>query len=397
MLQGQSHDDVLELCRTVHMDPSTYKTFDFALTTQTNPSLEAAKDAQAETVTESVTASESGSSGTKTGAVRSTVPTEVVNKQPFAPEPAVTNEITDALVEQEPVPFRPTFLQFREKFAETITKESTGTNLSALAAVHHRAMDRPDLLPVVPGVGGCGATTVLAGLGRALSILGERVLVVDSPGPSTLDFFYQSNTVKTNLLLSTDPLSQFEGAVHVLRTHVDTPSGGQSYSTKFCRATAGLSGHVDRILVAGAEWFAPALQKRTWSGGVCLFVLTPDMRSVMAVPSILQAVAERSRKTGCNVEPWFLLNRFNESSPVHANIRSRLSAQLGSRLLPFHIPESELIEQALMHGTNVLDLAPESSFSDACFNLAEWYRTTSERTARLSSPAEENQLVSERS
>src|SRR3954452_12561813 len=34
MPQGQSHDDVLELCRSVLFDPSTYKKFEFAVTTR---------------------------------------------------------------------------------------------------------------------------------------------------------------------------------------------------------------------------------------------------------------------------------------------------------------------------------------------------------------------------
>lgn len=396
MLQGQSHDDVLELCRSVPMDPNLYKRFEFAVSTRSVSTGEVT-DPQQDNGTAGVAgSSESPSPGLGASNAVASVATK---PQPLAAAPSrLEDEIPKLLLAQEPAVPTAALMHAGDVRPATLPPEAIGSNLSALAAVHTRTFEGPALLPVISGVGGAGATTVLAGLGRALSILGERVLLVDARGPSTLDCFYQSNTTKTSLLLSTGASSQFEGGVHVLRTHADAPSGNQSYSTKFCRATAGLSGHIDHILVGGTDWFAPALESRAWSGGFCLFVLTPELRSVMAVPSLLKSVAERSRKSGRSIEPWFILNRFMDSSAMHATIRARLTAQLGHRLLPFCFPETELVEQALMREINVLDFAPESAFADTCFNLAEWYRAIStENSARLSSPAEETQLVSERS
>ena len=376
MPQAESHDDVLELCRTVLLDPSTYQTFEFGI--QSKP-----KAAPEPTPAPMALAASAGSGSEASETSAASMPQLFAAAAPSIPANPVSGLAQAVSAESQDV-------------ARITAPPELANNLSALAAVHTRSTD-PPLLPLVSGVGGCGATTLLAGLGRALSILGERVLLVDARGPSTLDCFYNSGSQKTSLLLSTDPLSQFEGGVHVLRTHADAPCGSQSYSTRFCRATAGLRGHVDRILVAGTEWFAPAVEKRTWNGGVCLMILTPELRSVVAVPSILQAIEERSRRAGLKIEPWFILNRFSEASPTHVAMRNRLAAQLGPRLLPFHIPESELVEQALLQETNVLDLAPQSAFADACFDLAEWYRTTSEKIAGLPARAEETQLVSERS
>ena len=396
MQQGQPYDDVAGLCRSVQMDPSAYKVFDFALVTKPVDAPETADEKQAVLNPRPITAG-SVDSGPEGGSANSDVLSAFANGQNTASEPNIHNDLPVSPVGEPAIVSAAALLHSRDMLVATPARESVSNGLSALAAVHGRPSDSPVLLPIVSSGGGSGATTVLAGLGRALSILGERVLLVDARGRSTLDYFFQANTVKTNLLLSTNRGSQFEGAVHVLRTHSEAAQSSQSYSTKFCRATAGLRGHLDRVLIAGGEWSAPTLDNRAWPGGVCLVILTPDMRSVMAVPSILQSAAERSRKEGCLIEPRFILNRFVETSAVHAALRARLAAQLGPLLLPICIPESDFVEQALMQETNVLDMAPESAFADACFDLAEWYRTTSENIARLSSPAKETQLVTERS
>jgi hypothetical protein len=398
MPQDHSHDDVLELCRSVLFDPSTYKKFEFAVTTRAITTGEIASHHQAQGSLEgrSLGASDVGGRELNSEA-DSAVPKEVSIAPGVVSDLESPSNISVPLPEQEPIVSTHGRLRASEVLASAPARDSIGGNLSALAAVHSRSFEEPSLFPVISGVGGAGATTLLAGLGRALSILGERVLLVDTQGPSTLDCSFQSTASKSSLLLSTDPSSQFGGGVHVLRTHTDTPCGNQSYLTKYCRATTGLSGHLDRVLIAGTEWPAPAFEQPTRSGSVCLVVLTLERRSVVAIPSILKALADRSSKTGWNIEPWFILNRFVESSTVHANVRSRLSGLLGSRLLPFCIPETELVEHALMQERNVLDCAPEAAFSNACFDLAEWCRATSKNTAWLSSRAEETQLVSERS
>ena len=397
MPQGQSHDDVLELCRSVLFDPSTYKKFEFAVTARAISTGEIVAHHQ---VTGTLKAPSLGASDVtgrelKSEDVGPAAPKEVLTAPIVASDLEAPRNISISLPEQEPIVSTQGRLHATEVLESPNPPDSIGGNLSALAAVHHRRFEEPTLFPVISGVGGAGATTVLAGLGRALSILGERVLLVDMHGPSTLDCSYQSTTSKSSLLLSTDPSSQFGGGVHVLRTHTDTPSGNQSYLTKYCRATAGLGGHLDRVLIAGTEWPSPAFEQRTASGSVCLIVLTPERRSVVAIPSILKVIADRSSRTDWNIEPWFILNRFVESSAIHVNVRNRLSALLGSRLLPFCIPETELVEHALMQERNVLDCAPEAAFSNACFDLAEWCRATSKNIAWLPSPAEETQLVSE--
>jgi cellulose biosynthesis protein BcsQ len=240
--------------------------------------------------------------------------------------------------------------------------------LVALANVHDRTAVEPSILPLISAVGGCGVTTILATLGRALSVLGERVLLVDSEGPSTLPSFHNAQSQGTGLLLSTNPVSRFEGQVHVVRAPTDLRTVGQAGSTRFHRAMAELTGRLDHVIVAGGEWLAPALHNRERAAkNVYLVVVTPELRSTLVVPGILKAF-------GGDVEAWFLLNRFDAEDARDVQFRLQLKQSLGERLLPFCIPESPLVEDALLQGVCVVDLAPQSAIADAFFELAEWYR-----------------------
>lgn len=337
MLLPHSQDDVTELCRSVAMDPSAYKRFDLFLPVAdvvAGPPAPCAATTIEKVVPEEKASVEKAS---------------VVPQAPPPPAPA------------------PAFVQRYE-----MPKE-----LAALASVHRRTTEGPTLLPVVSAVGGCGITTVLATLGRALSILGERVLLVDPQGPAMLDLFYGSRGETPGLLISTDASSQFEGQVHVLRAQSESRT--QTFSTKFHRAMAELSGRLDRVLIAGTDSLDSG-------SSPCLVVLTPELRSVVAAPAVL-------RSLGAEADVWFVINRFNEAAPSHHEMRGRLKSQLGARLLPFCIPESAFVQDALMKGISVLDMAPQSGIADAFFDLAEWYRA---QCAMESVPAcrfEETQLA----
>ena len=266
------------------------------------------------------------------------------------------------------------------------------SDLVALASAHQLSMEQPTVLPLAAAVAGAGVTTVLACLGRALSIIGDRVVLIDASAPSPVDYFFKRHGQQRGLLLSTQTLSTFEGQVHVLRTDTDAPAAAQSLSIRVHRALAEIRGRFNRILVAGRDGYTPALSAQAAS--TCLVVLTPDLRATLAVPSILKmlsqcAIAEKNR-----FRPVFLLNRFDESNTSHRECRNSLAAELGSRLLPFSIPESTTVAEALAAGVTPLDLAPQSAFTEACFSLAEWYRLQLDEITVSASQPKETCLVS---
>ena len=312
-------------------------------------------------------------------------PTELVSSDP-APYPPVLRKPETALLSQ----CAPFISENRHR-----TESSLETDLISLAGAHERRIQQPTVLPLAAAVSGGGVTTLLAGLGRALSILGERVLLVDANAPSPLDYFYRRYGQESGFMLSTPVASTFEGQVHLLRTDVDAPCAAQSWSTRVHRALAELRGRFDRILVAGRDALTSALSEQARANGLFLVVLTPELRSLLAVPSILKRFSEHSAGANTSMKPAFLLNRFDENNPAHSEIRKLLAVELGSQLLPFHIPESRTVAEALADRVTPLDLAPQSAFTESCFTLAEWYRAQLDDLQSLSSRPEENQLVSD--
>ena len=280
-------------------------------------------------------------------------------------------------------------------FAIEVTRRTTTSIESvALASAHDPSTDQPTVLPIAAAVAGAGVTTVLACLGRALSIIGDRVMLVDASAPSPIDYFFKRHGQESGLLLSTQTLSRFEGQVHLLRTDTDAPGAAQSWSIRVHRALAELRGRFNRILVAGRDGYTPALSEQAASAGICLVVLTPDLRSILAVPSILKMLSQRGAAENDRIRPAFLLNRFDEGNPSHLDCRNVLAAELGQRLLPFIIPESSTVAEALASRVTPLDLVPQSAFTEACFTLAEWYRSQLDEITFSTSQPKETQLVS---
>ena len=363
MLHPDHQDDVATLCRLVQMDPSAYISFELPAMADSAIPPEASKPLPAETNSaEPACSKEPG---------LSPEPPSAGSAGPDAPLTPATAPVADSAPTPKAVdtPVGPPYA-----FAASLPaapQPVTGRDLCVLAALHARGVREPSILTVLSAVGGCGSTTILANLARALSIIGDRVLVTDASGPTTLDYCYQARGEATGLLLSTQALSPFEGQVHVLRSDANAPGASQSVVIRFHRAVAELRGRIDRILVGTRDVGLPAT-----GGGAspCLIVLTPDLRSLLAVSGIQSAFARLRTESNTAIAPTFLLNRFDADNPLHVDMRYQLAAQLGSQLLPFAVPETDLVGDALAQGLNVLDYAPQSSYAEACFSLVEWCR-----------------------
>jgi cellulose biosynthesis protein BcsQ len=75
--------------------------------------------------------------------------------------------------------------------------------------------------------------------------------------------------------------------------------------------------------------------------------------------------------------PYYLLNQFDPSLPLHLDIREVLREQLGDRLLPFVVRRSPAVSEALAEGMTVMDYAPSSSVAEDFGTLAGWVKTQS--------------------
>jgi cellulose biosynthesis protein BcsQ len=95
----------------------------------------------------------------------------------------------------------------------------------------------------------------------------------------------------------------------------------------------------------------------------------------------MQAIERLSRgmadSEGRLVLPYYVLNQFDASLPLHLDVREVFRHQLGDRLLRSAIRRSPLIGEALADGMTILDYAPDAAVSQDFRDVANWLRTIS--------------------
>ncbi len=105
-----------------------------------------------------------------------------------------------------------------------------------------------------------------------------------------------------------------------------------------------------------------------------LIPLAPDMNSVLTLQSVNQFLQSIQDADGHPLSPYFILNQFDPTLPLHIDVREVLRQQLGDRLLPFVIHRAPAISEALAEGMTILDYAPESVAAQDYLNVATWVR-----------------------
>jgi cellulose synthase operon protein YhjQ len=106
-----------------------------------------------------------------------------------------------------------------------------------------------------------------------------------------------------------------------------------------------------------------------------LVPVIPDMNSVVSVGSIDGFFQRSSNAAGQQVLPYYVLNQFDPSLPLHLDVREVLREQLGDRLLPFALRRAPAVSEALAEGMTVMDYAPDSTVAEDFSSLAGWVKS----------------------
>jgi cellulose synthase operon protein YhjQ len=229
--------------------------------------------------------------------------------------------------------------------------------------------------------GGVGKTSLVATLGRALSARGERVLLVDTAAFGLLPFFFGATDQRPGLLRTFSPPGVSSDAPIQMVTldpeglNSETP-GQESLSGEIAKFARGAS----RIIVDLATASGATTRRIMRMGPMVLVPVIPDMNSVVSVSSIDAFFEHNSNSQAKPVLPYYVLNQFDASLPLHLDVREVLREQLGERLLPFALRRAAAMSEALAEGMTVMDYAPGSTLADDFSNLAGWVKS-------LSSPA----------
>jgi cellulose biosynthesis protein BcsQ len=99
------------------------------------------------------------------------------------------------------------------------------------------------------------------------------------------------------------------------------------------------------------------------------------MNSVISLQAVERFFAGVTDCDGRQVQPYFLLNQFDASLPLHLDVREVLRRQLGDRLLPFVVRRAPAVSEALAEGMTVMDYAPDAAVSSDYRNVASWLRS----------------------
>lgn len=235
---------------------------------------------------------------------------------------------------------------------------------------------RTPVVAVFSLVGGAGRTSLVATLGRALAAMGEKVLLMDTAANSMLPFYFGASELRSGVVRTFSPPSgSTDASISCVSYDIDQRGGDQAAQDWFAEEVTRNSRGQQRMLLdlsSSAGWVARRLARMN---PTVLVPVSPDMNSVISLQSVERFFAGVIDGDGRQVQPYFLLNQFDASLPLHLDVREVLRRQLGDRLLPFVIRRAPAVAEALAEGMTVVDYAPDAAVSSDYMNVASWLRT----------------------
>ncbi len=235
---------------------------------------------------------------------------------------------------------------------------------------------RTPVLAVFSLAGGVGKTSLVATVGRSLSSLGEKVLLTDTTSHGLLPFYFGASELRQGTVRTFSPPSgSTDAPIYLVSYDVDQKIGDEAAQDHLIEEVVNNSRGTHRILLdltPNSGWIVRHMARMN---PTILVPLAPDMNSVISLQSIEKFFHGAVDADGRQLQPYYLLNQFDASLPLHLDVREVLRRQLGERLLPFVIRRAPAVSEALAEGMTVVDYAPESPVSEDYLNIATWLRT----------------------
>jgi len=233
-------------------------------------------------------------------------------------------------------------------------------------------------LAVFSLAGGVGKTTMVATLGRVLSSLGEEVMLADTTSHGLLPYYFGATELKHGVMRTFSPPSgSTDAPIHLVGYDFDQCLADKTSQRALAEEIAKSAAGVQRLLLdcnAGSGWLMRSLTRMK---PTVLVPVAPDMNAVIglqAVERYLQGAVDGEDQP---VQPYYLLNQFDPSLPLHLDVREMLRRTLGDRLLPCVIHRSHAVGEALAEGMTVVDYQPEAAIAEDFLKLAKWLQGVS--------------------
>lgn len=345
-------------------------------------------------------------------AEQQTIPTEVAQQQlkapmpdenPTPPPPRRSWSPIDSresankpawLTPERPEPAAPAPVVNKPTTDDTLqgSRERLASRWYALRGVFEGAAAAPpEAAPAVPPArapvvavfslaGGVGKTSLVATLGRALSARGERVLLVDTAAYGLLPFFFGAHDQRPGVLRTfTPPGTSGDAPIQMVAVDPEGLGSETAAPDALANEIGKYSRGVSRVIVDLATASGATSRRVIKMAPLVVVPMLPDMNSVVSVSSI-DSFFQHNQNGGAAGKPslpFYVLNQFDPSLPLHLDIREVLREQLGERLLPFVLRRNPVVSEALAEGMTVMDYAPNSSLAEDFGSLAGWVKSQS--------------------
>jgi cellulose synthase operon protein YhjQ len=292
-------------------------------------------------------------------------------------------------VAPRPITFQPpppqssvadTLQQSRERvaarwFALKGVFEQPGQELPEAPPVRQKETRTP-VLAVFSLAGGVGKTSLVATVGRALSSMGEKVLLTDTTSHGLLPFYFGASELRQGTVRTFSPPSgSTDAPIYLVSYDVDQTGGDEAAQDLLAEDIINNSRGTHRILLdltGGSSWIVRRLFRMN---PTILVPVAPDMNSVISLQTVEKFFHGINDGDGRPLQPFYVLNQFDPSLPLHLDVREVLRRQLGDRLLPFVIRRAPAVSEALAEGMTVVDYAPDAPVAEDYTNVATWLRT----------------------
>jgi cellulose synthase operon protein YhjQ len=234
---------------------------------------------------------------------------------------------------------------------------------------------RTPILAVFSLAGGVGKTSLVATVGRALSSMGEKVLLTDTTSHGLLPFYFGASELRQGTVRTFSPPSGSTDAPIYLVSYDVDQKGSEEAQEQLAEEIINNSRGTHRILLdltVSSSWIVRRLSRMN---PTILVPVAPDMNSVISLQTVEKFFSGVNDGDGRPLQPFYVINQFDTSLPLHLDVREVMRRQLGERLLPFVIRRAPAVSEALAEGMTVVDYAPDAPVAEDYLNLATWLRT----------------------
>jgi cellulose synthase operon protein YhjQ len=318
------------------------------------------------------------------------VGTEAAGSSTRTSDPAGPAWLYAPAVPQRQVPSVVPVIPAQSSVADTLqhSRERVAARWFALKGVFAQPGQEPEVAPVrqketrtpVLAVfslaGGVGKTSLVATVGRALSSMGEKVLLTDTTSHGLLPFYFGASELRQGTVRTFSPPSgSTDAPIYLVSYDVDQKGTDEVAQEELTEEIINNSRGTHRILLdlnVNSSWIVRHMSRLN---PTILVPVAPDMNSVISLQTLEKFFSGVNDGDGRPLQPYYVLNQFDTSLPLHLDVREVMRRQLGDRLLPFVIRRAPAVSEALAEGMTVVDYAPDAPVAEDYLNLATWLRT----------------------